>query len=86
MVQISLYRLNDEVLDATSWHNLHAANVWGNFAFIVQVKAEFESGSFIQSRDKSDFTVELLNDCLANAQSKPNACNIVIWNIIKRTK
>ena len=27
MVQISLYRLNDEVLDAASWHNLRAANV-----------------------------------------------------------
>ena len=27
MVQISLYRLNDEVLHAASWRNLHAANV-----------------------------------------------------------
>ena len=81
------YLLRDEVLDAASWRSWrHVIHVWCNFVFVVQVKAKFESGSFIQRRDKSDFTVELLNNCLANAQSKPNACNIVIGNIIKRTK
>ena len=62
------YLLSDEVLDATSWPSWwHLIHVWCNFVFIVQVKAKFESGSFIQRRDKSDFTVELLNNCLANA-------------------